>query len=75
MTDTGGPAFPQDELDDIGEQTILHPGLTMLDWFAGQALISFTGATLSFAEKDTATKAYELAAAMVDEKRRREAQT
>jgi len=35
--DTGGPAYP------IGDQS-MHPlctGMTLLDWFAGQAMVAF----------------------------------
>lgn len=37
----GGPAYPQNELDQFtGGVYLQHMGLTMRDWFAGQALSS-----------------------------------
>ncbi len=35
----GGPAFPRDtEFDDEGEIQLVVPGMSLRDWFAGQAL-------------------------------------
>ena len=34
MTDTGGAAFPHQDSGDTG----FRPGMTLRDWFAGQAL-------------------------------------
>ena len=44
MTDkTGGPAFPCDwyDRDSMGEEVLREqfPGMTLLDWFAGQSIV------------------------------------
>jgi uncharacterized protein YodC (DUF2158 family) len=36
--DDGGPAFPFDEYTKDGHQYSVHLGMTLRDWFAGQAL-------------------------------------
>lgn len=81
MADNGGPAFPQAD----NEQAHTNPGMTMLDWFAGQALNAFLpvalreNAFLGAGEGRTlpkwlASDAYDYAVAMIAEKRRREAE-
>ena len=72
--DDGGPAFPQQHTDTRGF-TVWSDGMTLLDWFAGQAV----GAYCAHVEQeatigDTANWAYRIAAAMLAEKRRREQQ-
>ena len=39
-TNDGGPAFPVNsvKLIDIGAYTVLHPGMSLRDWFAGMAM-------------------------------------
>ncbi len=37
-TANGGPAFPHDEFTKDGKHYKVHHGLSVLDWFAGQAL-------------------------------------
>ena len=56
--DDGGPAFPLHERDDALR------GMTLRDWFAGQALLAmrYTGAT---AYKDDAEACYKMADAMI----------
>lgn len=39
--DNGGPAFPTDPNTQIGVSA--HHGMTLRDWFAGQALAGLTG--------------------------------
>ena len=68
MTDTGGAAFPQiAELGDIGYRT--SGGMTLRDWFAGQALAGYFGYThaghQNAACKDTAEYLYAMADAML----------
>ena len=70
--DTGGPAFPArgEILMGIGSKIAINTeGMTLLDWFAGQAL-----ATLPSNQKADylAKEAYRTAKAMLAEKRRRE---
>lgn len=88
MADTGGPAFPRatppvyvnrDDPDSLywEEQ---RSGMTLLDWFAGQALSGIMAAgrskgseVIGFISADVATRqAYHYADAMLAEKRRRE---
>ena len=41
MSDDGGPAYPQTEKRKLPQgkvERILHPGMTLRDWFAGMAL-------------------------------------
>ena len=75
--DDGGPAYPHDG------QANYTGGMTLLDWFAGMALVAFLPADprsnpfLSPPGRRTlpewiAKDAYDYAAAMIAEKRRRE---
>lgn len=75
--DTGGPAFPNSITEDPsapGERLFPYEhglgGMTLLDWFAGQALAGNLndGAQLERIAKE----GYDIAAAMVAEKRKRE---
>ena len=79
-TNTGGPAFPADGLVDeaTGEHLFgASQGMTLLDWYAGQALVSvslsYQAAKQTHASlEDVAGDAYMLAEAMLAEKARRE---
>lgn len=53
--DNGGPAFPNRGLNNDGCTDIIAPGMTLRDWFAGQALAASDGQTL-VAMKDAAEK-------------------
>ena len=71
-TNTGGPAFPS---DNFGKDSAM--GMTLLDWFAGQALAC--RALYNNKEYDSvppdeyvADWAYDIAAAMLAEKAKRE---
>jgi len=66
--DDGGQAFPMADRDDSMK------GMTLEDWFAGQALTGLLEPTMmgAFENEQIAKSAYDLAAAMVDEMRRRE---
>lgn len=81
IRDDGGPAYPGTETDG---HYYPAPGMTLRDWFAGQALAGLIdGASKAISElaKDTdvdakaltACMAFSLADAMIAEKRRREA--
>ena len=61
--DDGGPAFPV-ENDFNKEYNYVCKGMTLRDWFAGQALLAmrYTGAT---AYKDDAEACYKMADAMI----------
>jgi hypothetical protein len=70
--DNGGPAFPQPDLSGYGMGPVEGPdgqyqmqGMTLRDWFAGQALagIAASGSTLPY--KDDADMAYKYADAML----------
>ena len=70
--DDGGPAFPfgpfGDPERDAGQA---GPGMTLRDWFAGQALegvLAFTGVPIG--EKVTAADAYAIADAMLAERQK-----
>lgn len=72
----GGPAFPAEGGSDSGLHA--NPGMTLRDWFAGQALAGIAanpeeakgsrGLSLSQATKVTAQAAYLLADAMIAER-------
>lgn len=74
MTDvrkTGGPAFPFNYVDADGLTQEAHPGMTLRDWFAGQALAGYMGHRWNRTEKladDAAEEAYRLADAMLRER-------
>ncbi len=68
-TDTGGNAYPNER---FGEH-----GMTLLDWFAGQALagiLSIENAYENDGESEIAQWAYDHAEAMIEQKRKRESQ-
>lgn len=77
---TGGPAFPTpevgvDQFNDEGREIGCRvfpqsQGMTLLDWFAGQALK--LGSAVSRNPQAAAIWSYEIAAAMLAEKARRE---
>lgn len=64
-------------LPDGGYQTIVHnPGMTLLDYFAGQALIGLLAGGADFEmAAHAASDAFGLAQAMLDEKAKRESTT
>lgn len=71
-TDTGGEVYPSGEL--AGYEPSF--GMTLLDHFAGlamQALVTSDNWGPKDYDRETADRAYGIAAAMVAEKRRREA--
>lgn len=83
-SDTGGPAFPRAATQEMMEaDCFAEEGMTLLDYFAGQALEGFMQAHgwISYMEHPEhrehllntyARDSYAIAAAMLAEKRRRE---
>lgn len=70
---TGGSAFPNFEYNGL-TPGIRHKGMTLLDWFAGQALMGML-ASPNFKPKDagsTFKMAFNYADCMIAEKHRRE---
>ncbi len=67
MKDNGGPAFPAEIAHiEVGIRELYHePGMTLRDYFAGQALIAMPD-TISWDE--TVEKAYKVADAMLKER-------
>jgi hypothetical protein len=71
--DDGGPAFPFGQISEITGQPIngyFAPGMTLRDWFAGQALaamLSYNGGS-AFWDRD-AKNAYSAADAMISERK------
>ena len=63
----GGPAFPINsaQLDESGAYTVLKPGMSLRDWFAGQALASMAHPQDIGEPKISATLAYAVADAML----------
>lgn len=74
-TDNGGPAFPVafKEFNGAGDLCDFYTnGMTLLDWFAGQALMRFEQ---EYHEYEAMAKdCYDIATAMLAEKRRRESE-
>ena len=72
---TGGPAFPvQDTVYPNGQVQNGTYGMTLLDWYAGQALAGLMASQIGGGPDDSyANSAYDLASAMLAEKARREA--
>ena len=63
--DDGGPAFPL--------AGTVYTGMSMRDWFAGQAVSSLSGVCLALPDvsaAETAKAAYELADAMIEARKR-----
>lgn len=60
--ETGGPAFPTQNEHQTGNQTWHFEGMTMRDYFAGQALIACRNHSN---EKWLAERAYKIADAML----------
>lgn len=66
---TGGPAFPQTELD---KALYTHGGMTLRDYFAGQALAGLLSDIECNPTSEEAAKiAYDFAEAMILEKDKR----
>lgn len=80
--DDGGPAFPVDEIDVAGghyegryEVQRQHPGMSLLDWFAGQAIVGMLPTLKARSEESLVSEAipkaaefaYKIARAMIAE--------
>ncbi len=72
--DDGGPAFPESEFDippESGASYASHGGMTLRDWFAGQAIVGSTSAADDTGNipdetiKSMAVDAYKIADAML----------
>lgn len=74
--DTGGNAFPTEDVvhkNPENEQHFCFPGMTLLDYFAGQILAACTPDNIIEKKLGVlAANAYMVAQAMIAEKRRRE---
>ncbi len=65
MKDDGGPAFPQGE--QVGMVSQVKGGMTLRDWFAGQALAYLlTDASHHMDEEQVALEAYSIADYMLE---------
>ena len=77
-TDTGGPAFPIQELNHDGTPYFLHTGISMLDYFAAKAMQGELAAQSveSGHYEDfgaLASRSYKIAEAMLEQKKARQA--
>ena len=74
MKDNGGPAFPSGNQVRVGEyMTGGHTGMTLRDWFAGQALKAWVQAHIDqsvddLSKSDIARECYSYADAMLKER-------
>lgn len=76
----GGPAFPEAiAVSAAGDEYIGPSGMTLRDWFAGQALVGMLAATGSYGmgngPDENAERAYEHADAMLAFRAKSEART
>jgi len=62
----GGPAFPHDFRSFNGVNTLPADGMTLRDWFAGQAMIALVTIIPAAQNERIAAQAYGLADAMLD---------
>ncbi len=72
MTDTSGPAFPHFDPETGADNGLFHCGMTLRDWFAGQAMQGMS-ANGDFSDSDYAEVAkwsYEQADAMLAERKK-----
>ena len=72
-TNDGGPVFPQDIVirHPNGESAVLrHIGMSLRDWFAGQALVALPhmGCGCDLENDELAAAAYQIADAMLAER-------
>ena len=69
MIDTSGPAFPSCSVavgfDAVSRQVIQTEGLTIRDWFAGQALIGLISSGIF---TDANKEAYRIADSMIQQR-------
>lgn len=75
MIDNGGPAFPVQEsmVSNSATDVPASSGMSMLDYFAGQALTGlFANSELSIDCKTAARESYHAAEEMLAEKQRRD---
>lgn len=75
--DAGGPAFPGEVYSGTAngvKQFEPHSGMTLLDWFAGQALLGLLSnpRTKHVIADEVSKNCYGMAKAMLAEKRKRE---
>lgn len=70
MSDRNPPAFPRSEPRDEGFSEI-YPGMTLADYFAGQALAGLLAAVDGPMRGDCPREAYSLALQMLAERERR----
>lgn len=69
MSDDGGPAFPHDNQELGDRHRVAQPGMTLRDWFAGQALAGMLADSEVIGEPiSTARAAYQIADAMLMER-------
>jgi hypothetical protein len=66
----GGPAFPHDEFRSNGSHYRVHLGMTLLDYFAGQALSNPAIAHSGLGDDERADVSFRAAMAMLKERER-----
>ena len=69
VSKTGGPAFPFEFRDD-GNPSVSSPGMTLRDWFAGQAITNLSGDVND--TEGLAREAYKIADALLKEREKNE---
>jgi hypothetical protein len=76
VKDETGPAFPVNPCGNADTYSISHPGMSLLDWYAGQALATVASMRYSDGEPYSAAliahRCYEIADAMIETRKRTE---
>ena len=69
-TNDGGPAFPISHYN--GDEVVTYSGMSLRDYFAGQALVASTPLEGDCTPSEIASDCYNWADAMLDERKRRQ---
>lgn len=64
----GGAAFPHDEKESSGAHWHTHSGMSLRDWFAGQALAGLAASPMDMPAEAYGLTAYAIADAMLAER-------
>ena len=71
MTENGGTAFPESYIGTDAPHEGVGNGMSLRDYFAGQALVAVGKAKLGYSISDEAELAYALADAMLAERNKK----
>lgn len=72
MSNDGGPAFPDPPIEHAGYWYSGTSGMSLLDYFAGQALVGILASSPDILTHTAAQWAYDQAGAMIEHKQKRD---